>query len=94
MIANVNAASVITAAETGAVYRYGFIWILTLLVIPLFFIQEASGRIGAVTGKGLGEVIRTNYSRKIRDIRRSSDGTYRCADVRRRVPRALQSADR
>jgi len=35
------------------------------LVIPLFFIQEASGRIGAVTGKGLGEVIRSNYSKKI-----------------------------
>jgi len=65
MIANVDAASVITAAETGAVYKYGFIWILTLLVIPLFFIQEASGRIGAVTGKGLGEVIRSNYSKRI-----------------------------
>ena len=65
MIANVDAASVITAAQTGAVYKYGFIWVLTLLVIPLFFIQEASGRIGAVTGKGLGEVIRTNYSKRI-----------------------------
>jgi manganese transport protein len=65
MIADVDAASVITAAETGALYKYGFIWILLLLIIPLFFIQETAGRIGAVTGKGLGEVIRTHYSKKV-----------------------------
>jgi manganese transport protein len=41
------------------------IWLLLLLIIPLFFIQEASGRIGIVTRKGLGEIIRENYSRNI-----------------------------
>jgi len=62
MIADVDAASIITAAETGAVFHYGLIWLLLLLTIPLFFIQEASGRIGVVTHKGLGEIIRENYS--------------------------------
>jgi manganese transport protein len=65
MIADVDAPSIITAAETGAVFHYGLIWFLLLLTVPLFFIQEASGRIGTVTHKGLGEIIRENYSRKI-----------------------------
>jgi Mn2+/Fe2+ NRAMP family transporter len=63
MIADVDAASIITAAETGALYHYGLIWLLLLLIIPLFFIQEASGRIGVVTHKGLGEIMRENFSR-------------------------------
>ena len=63
MIADVDAASIITAAETGALYHYGLIWLLLLLIVPLFFIQEASGRIGVVTHKGLGEIVRENYSR-------------------------------
>jgi Mn2+/Fe2+ NRAMP family transporter len=65
MIADVDAASVITAAETGAVFHYGLIWLLLLLTVPLFFIQEASGRIGVVTRKGLGEIIRENYSGRV-----------------------------
>jgi len=65
MMTNVDAPSVITAAETGAIYGYGLIWLVLLLTVPLFFIQEASGRIGAVTRKGLGEIIHENYSRRI-----------------------------
>ena len=65
MIADVDAASVITAAETGAIFHYGLIWLLVVLTVPLFFIQEASGRIGAVTHKGLGEIVRENYSRNV-----------------------------
>ena len=65
MIADVDAASIITAAETGAMFNYGLIWLLLILIIPLFFIQEAAGRIGVVTHKGLGEIIRENYSGKV-----------------------------
>ncbi len=65
MIADVDAASILTAAETGVLFHYGLIWLLLLLTVPLFFIQEASGRIGIVTHKGLGEIIRTNYSRNV-----------------------------
>jgi Mn2+/Fe2+ NRAMP family transporter len=64
MIADVDAASILTAAENGAAYGYGMIWILLLLTVPLFIVQETAGRIGAATGKGLGEVIRTSYSRR------------------------------
>jgi manganese transport protein len=65
MIADVDAASTITAAESGAKYGTKLIWFLMLLTIPLFVIQEAAGRLGAVTCKGLGELIRENYSQRV-----------------------------
>jgi len=43
MIADVDAASVITAAESGARFGYHMAFILLVLIVPLFFIQEASG---------------------------------------------------
>ena len=63
MIADVDAASIVTAAQDGASYGYGLVWFLLILAIPLFLIQEAAGRIGIATGQGLGEVIRKNYTR-------------------------------
>ena len=65
MIADVDAPSILTAATVGATYSYGLVWFFLVLIIPLFFIQEASGRVGMATGKGLGEVIRENFSRRI-----------------------------
>jgi manganese transport protein len=65
MIADVDAASIVTAAQDGASFGYGLVWFLLILTIPLFLIQEAAGRIGVATGKGLGELIRYNYSKKI-----------------------------
>ena len=65
MIADVDAASILTAAADGAIYGYSLVWFLLLLIAPLFLIQEAAGRIGIATGKGLGEIIRENYSRRI-----------------------------
>jgi len=65
MIADVDAPSVLTAATVGATYSYGLIWFFVLLIVPLFVIQEASGRVGMATGKGLGQVIRENYSRRV-----------------------------
>jgi len=64
MIADVDAPSILTAATAGAVYGYGLAWFFIILIVPLFVIQEVSGRIGVATGMGLGEVIRTRYSRR------------------------------
>ena len=65
MIADVDAASILTAAADGALYGYSLVWFLLLLAVPLFIIQEAAGRIGVATGRGLGEIVRENYSRRI-----------------------------
>jgi len=64
MIADVDAASILTGLESGVAYRYDLVWFLLLLIVPLFFVQEAAGRIGAVTGKGLGELVRETRSRR------------------------------
>ena len=65
MIADVDAPSILTAGAVGAAYGYGLIWFFMVLIAPLFLIQEASGRIGIATRKGLGEVIRSSYSKRI-----------------------------
>lgn len=62
MIADVDAASVIAGAENGALYGTKLIWLLIILTIPLFIIQEVAGRTGMVTGKGLGELTRQKFS--------------------------------
>jgi len=64
MIADVDAASILTAAADGALYGYSLVWFLLFLTVPLFLIQEAAGRIGVATGKGLGEIVREKYSRR------------------------------
>lgn len=65
MMADVDAASILTAAADGALYGYSLVWFLLFLALPLFLIQEAAGRIGVATGKELGELIRESYSRRI-----------------------------
>lgn len=65
MMADVDAASVITAAESGALYGTKLVWFLLALTLPLYVIQEVAGRVGAVTQKGLGELIRENYSGRL-----------------------------
>ena len=64
MMADVDAPSIITGMQTGAAFKYGFIVILLLLTIPLYFISEAAGRVGSVTRKGFGQLIRENFSRR------------------------------
>jgi Mn2+/Fe2+ NRAMP family transporter len=64
MIADVDAASVITAAVSGAQYGTKLVWFLLVLAVPLYIIQEVAGKVGAVTNKGLGELIRQNYSKQ------------------------------
>jgi manganese transport protein len=65
MMADVDAASVITAMQSGASYKYGLILILIALIIPLYFIMEVAGRVGAATKKGLGELVRENFSKRL-----------------------------
>ncbi len=65
MIADMDAASLITAAQNGVQYGYGLIWFLLLLVVPLYIVQEVSGRIGVATGKGLAEILRENMGPKV-----------------------------
>lgn len=54
-----------TYSQTGAQFGYGQLW-TALFMFPLqTAVQEASARIGAVTGKGIASVVRHYYSKKV-----------------------------
>src|SRR5947209_5580533 len=54
-----------TYSQTGAQFGFGQLWTALYQVPLLLAVQEACGRIGAVTGKGLAGVIKEHYARKI-----------------------------
>ena len=54
-----------TYSQTGAQFGFGQLWTALYQVPLLLAVQEACGRIGAVTGKGLAGVIKQHYSRTI-----------------------------
>lgn len=54
-----------TYAQTGALFGYQQLWTALFAFPFMTFIQEMCGRIGLVTGRGLAQVIRENYSKKL-----------------------------
>ncbi len=54
-----------TYSQTGAQFGYDQLWTALWMLPMLIAIQEASARIGAVTGKGIAAVVRQYYSKKI-----------------------------
>jgi len=54
-----------TYSQTGARFGFGQLWTALYQIPLLLAVQEACGRIGAVTGKGLAGVIRDHYTRKV-----------------------------
>ncbi len=49
----------------GAQYRFAMLWVLVLSTFALGVAQEICARMGAVTGKGLADLIREEYGVKI-----------------------------
>src|SRR5581483_11752865 len=49
----------------GAQYQYQMLWVLALSTISLGVCQEMGARMGAVTGKGLADLIREEYGVKV-----------------------------
>lgn len=63
MLADTDAGSIITAAQSGAQWGYKLI-LLNLLLIPiLYFVQELTTRLGVVTGKGHGDLIKESFGK-------------------------------
>lgn len=61
MLADTDAGSLITAAQSGAQWRYTMILPLLLLIPFLYVVQEMTTRLGIFTGKGHGELIREHF---------------------------------
>lgn len=64
MLADTDAGSVITAAQSGAVWGYKLLAIQFILIPILFIAQELTLRLGLVTGLGHGELIKKRFGRK------------------------------
>ncbi|HVA38832.1 MAG TPA: divalent metal cation transporter [Candidatus Dormibacteraeota bacterium] len=61
MLADTDAGSVITAAQSGARWGYKLLALQLLLVPILFVVQELTVRLGLTTGRGHGELIRERF---------------------------------
>lgn len=60
-----DAGGIATYSIAGAQFGYSLLWSLIPITIALIVVQEMSARMGAVTGKGLAELIRENFGVKI-----------------------------
>ncbi len=56
-----DAGGITTYSVAGAQFGYKMLWIFIPMTIALIVVQEMSARMGAVTGKGLADLIRENY---------------------------------
>ena len=56
-----DAGGIATYSLAGAHYGYSLLWALFFTTISLAVVQEMGSRMGVVTGKGLGELIRERY---------------------------------
>ena len=56
-----DAGGIATYASAGADYGYRLLWTLIPLVFALGIVQETCARMGAVTGKGLSDLIREQF---------------------------------
>ena len=63
MLADTDAGSIITAAQSGAQWGYRLLLLQLILVPILFVVQELTVRLGIVSGKGHGELIREQFGR-------------------------------
>jgi NRAMP (natural resistance-associated macrophage protein)-like metal ion transporter len=56
-----DAGGIATYSQVGAKYGYGLLWMMVLITVSLALVQSLAARMGAVTGKGLAELIREGY---------------------------------
>jgi len=52
-------------ALAGARFGYSLLWVLLLTIVALSVVQEMGARMGAVTGKGLADLIRERFGVRI-----------------------------
>jgi NRAMP (natural resistance-associated macrophage protein)-like metal ion transporter len=56
-----DAGGIATYSSVGAKYGYDLLWMMVVITVSLIVVQEMAARMGAVTGKGLAELIREQY---------------------------------
>lgn len=61
MLADTDAGSLITSAQSGASWGYKLLWLQFILIPILFIAQELTVRLGLTTGMGHGELIKFHF---------------------------------
>ncbi|MFP3185040.1 MAG: divalent metal cation transporter, partial [Paraburkholderia sp.] len=61
MLADCDAGNVVTAAQAGAQWGLQLLVVLLGLIPLLYMVQELTVRLGIFTGRGHGELIRSNF---------------------------------
>src|SRR3989338_805795 len=60
-----DAGGIYTYSLAGARYGYSLLWTLIPITFVLIVVQEMSARMGAVTGKGLADLIREEFGLRL-----------------------------
>lgn len=56
-----DAGGILTYSQAGAQYGYSLLWTMIPITLALIVVQEMCARMGAVTGKGLSDLIREEF---------------------------------
>jgi NRAMP (natural resistance-associated macrophage protein)-like metal ion transporter len=56
-----DAGGILTYSQAGAQFGYSLLWTMLPITLALIVVQEMCSRMGAVTGKGLSDLIREEY---------------------------------
>jgi len=56
-----DASGIATYSMAGSIYGYGFLWLILWVTVGEVVTQEMAARMGAVTGKGLTDLIRERF---------------------------------
>src|SRR5271167_2275402 len=60
-----DAGGILTYSQAGAQFGYIMLWTMIPITISLIVVQEMCARMGAVTGKGLSDLIREEFGLRI-----------------------------
>src|ERR1043165_3527120 len=60
-----DAGGITTYSQAGSQFGYNLLWTMIPITLALIVVQEMSARMGAVTGKGLSDLIREEFGFRI-----------------------------
>src|SRR5579871_2552054 len=60
-----DAGGIFTYSQAGAQFGYTLLWTMIPITLALIIVQEMAARMGAVTGKGLSDLIREEFGLRI-----------------------------
>src|SRR4030081_2540123 len=60
-----DAGGIFTYSQAGAQFGYTLLWTMIPITVALIVVQEMAARMGAVTGKGLSDLIREEFGFRV-----------------------------